>query len=844
MFRIFFILLLFSFSISAIAQTRMLEMPVSIHADGISLEKVLANLTTSYSLRFSYSSSKIPIQTKVNLHVSNKSLNEVLLLLGKQCNFDFHVVGEQIVLVENVSKENVLSQPTYSISGFVSDSLTGERLIGATIVVRSLEKGTVTNSYGYFSLSLPEGDYELSCSFIGYKTQKNIFRCNRNQSFSFLLQPQITSIKEVTFNSRTFDKLALFTPGRDQLSMPMLKSYPALLGENDVIQYLKMLPGIQNGTEASTGLYVRGSLPGQTTYLIDDAPLYNISHISGLFSSINPEALKDVQIYKSHIPSKMAGSLASVVDLRLRDGDNQHYSVSGGLGTISSRISIEGPIIPNKASFIISARRSYIDQLVKLFTTDKEIKSYRFYFYDIHAKMNYTLNAKNKLYVSGYRGEDIFMTTTGTRWGNNIFSLRWNQILTGRIFANLTLNTSNYYHQFLGQSNGTITLSSGIKNYSVKYDLSFYASPSYQLDFGLNSSLQQNSPPSVEGNSEEAQVKNIKNNIVKRSLSSMYVSNKIRLTNKLGAEASLCLWMVDPVKQKNAQSIIAPEPLLSMRYRFTPVLSGKIAWSRNYQFHHTVPILDMFIPFERILFSDNTLKPQWANQFSGGVDYRNEENGWEFSAEGYFKKMHNQYRFRTDYNFLIDSLYYKYQEKGIMNAWGVEFFTRKTLGRFSGSLSYTLSFVKDRMQFQNKTIEYYALHDRRHDFSLSTQYELTRRTKLMLSWIYMSGSPYNEPVGKYTVLGQVLPLYNLNGLTLQRMVPYHRLDLGAKTLLSQGRFGSHSLSLCVYNVYFRKNPLFYSFTQKNNKEGKTEFVMRRMYLFQFVPSFSYEFLFK
>jgi outer membrane receptor for ferrienterochelin and colicin len=642
--------------------------------------------------------------------------------------------------------------------------------------------------------------------------------------------------------------------GTDVLPSSLMSTYPALLGENDVVQFIKMLPGVQTTTEGLNGLYIRGGLPQHTSFLIDDAPMFNMYHYSGWFSTVNPDAVKEVKLYKSHLPAKTGGSLGSIVDIRLRDGNNQHFNCTGGIGTITSRLTLEGPIIRNKSSFIISARRSYLDQVVKLFKIPDAEDMEAFYFYDLNAKVNYTLNHQNRLYLSAYAGQDVFKDTGGTSWGNSLLSARWNHLFSESTFANLTLTGSWYNHKFDGYSNETdhFKLAILLRNYHLKYDLTHYTRLNNKINLGLSARVNQLPPTLIRGNGIFIDKKEEDRKSYGQLLTALFLQEEFDLTRQWSADAGIRIIMADKLYPNDLKTRINFEPILSLRYALTGESVFKTAYSRNYQYYHGANVFELIIPFDRYILASNKLKPQYADHLSAGFFYTSDKRWFEFSVESFASFYRNQYRIPVSNDVFFNRDAEVSPIKGKLNTYGVEVSLRRLTGRFTGMISYTLAKVSKQEEGINNGNWYQPCYDRRHDLVCNINYRITPKILVSANWVYMSGNPFSLPVGKYELRGRSIPLYDKNSLYNSRMPDYHRLDFSARFGFGKKNPSRHSLSIIVYNLYARKNPVFYSYRDvadgdlsRNPDTGYAirNFSMTEYYFFNIFPSFSYEFKF-
>ena len=831
------------------AQVSVIDIPVSCHAHEASLGTVLNEISDRYNIRFYYSTSIIPVDQRISIDIDNQPLSVFLDEIKTLTGISYQVTGSKIILFTD-SKGGSLNN-TVSLYGFVEDAISGERLIGANVFLKDHSDGTTTNEYGYYSLPVKSGEYSIICSYVGYIPVEHVVSLHEAEQYIFKLQPDLQPLQEVKVSGKTLDKISSVSSGTDEVPLKMMRTYPALFGENDPIQFIKMLPGIQSSCEASNGLYVRGSPPAQTSFLLDDAPLFNISHISGLFSSINPDAVKDIRIYKSNLPAKYGGVLASIVDIRLRDGNNQHYSLTGSIGTIASRLTLEGPIVKNKASFILSVRRSWLGQILKLLDSESSLE--RLYFSDVNGKINYMLNTRNRIYLSGYISKDNFVMNTGSLgWDNSMLSFRWNHIYGSRLFSNVTFTTSQYIHRINYYESEKYGITNNMQNYALKYDFSYFPLKKDQIDFGLSAAYQSILPLDINVQDNSRIVAPYHSGTLNRTIYTAYAENTYDLTSLLSVQAGARLNLIRNYSSELGETILKPEPFLSARYKIKPQLSLKGGYSRNYQFYHGESIIGMILPYDLIVFSNKSMKPQYADNFSLGYYYQEKNDRFELSVEGYYKKLYNQYNFRITQESLfgkdIDSV-----TVGTSLAYGLEFSLRRNIGKFTGMLSYTLSGVRKKDNGLYGSQSYNPFYDRPHNLAINLNYQISNRFSVMSSWTYMSGCPYNVPIGKYEINGTSVPMYDLESINTSRMPAYHHLDLGLQFKFGQKTHFNHSLSLCFYNAYFRRNLLYYTYrdvyngdlsqTNSNNAQY-INFDAVGFYIFQFVPAFSYEFKFE
>lgn len=834
-------------------QQPILPEKITLTVSEVTFEEVINRLNEKYHLSCYFSSSKIPVQAKITIRAEALPLNELLDEICRQAGISYRIRNAQIIFLPGNTD---MPLNVFTLSGYVSDSATGERMIGATIIIPDLKKGTTSNAFGYYSYSLPTGTYLVQCSFIGYMPVVKRVTLNRDEVMSFDLSAAPLEISEVRLESSKLNRMINLHPGTDVMPAKILNDCPALMSERDVVQFLKMMPGVQTNTDGLNGLYVRGTLPQHSSFIVDDAPMFNMYHFSGWFSTINPDAVKEIRLYKGHLPARTGGSLGSIVDIRLKDGNNQHFNATGGIGTLTSRLTLEGPIIKNKASFIISGRRTYFDQLLRLVDNSEDTRELgRFYFYDMNGKVNYTVNHNNRFYISAYSGRDKFWEAGGTKWGNSLVSARWNHLFSEKVFANMTLTGSWYDHSFRGydfSDDKTLQLLFRLRNYNFKYDLTCFTRTNLRINAGLGAKYNQLPPVSVHGGNVILPGESAGKRTYKQLIGSVYAESSFSLTPKFTVEAGFRLIMADKIYPNDVKTRIDPEPALSVNYRISEEASLKAAASRNYQYYHGVSVFEMIIPFDKYLLSGAKLKPQYADHFSAGFYYTQSENLFEFSIDSYYSLLHNQYRIP------ISEEIYFYREtemnpiKGLLKTCGVEISLRKLTGRLNGMVSYTWSNIGIREGEFQEGRTYHPYYHRPHNLVVSANFALRPRIMVSSNWVYMSGNPYAYPIGKYELRGRTVPQQDMDKLYNQRMPDYHRLDFSCRFNLDRRKPSKHSLSLSIYNVYSRKNAIFYTYydiadgdTDKDPNSGyqKRNFSMTEFHFFNIFPSLSYEFKF-
>jgi len=755
-----------------------------------------------------------------------------------------------------------LAQNKFTVSGTVTDFGTGETLIGASVnLVGSITNGAVTNAYGFYSFSAPEGVYELSVSFIGYKTVKQSIIISKNLRQNLVLSED-NQLNEVVVSAEKRDgNVSSPQMGLQKINVREINNVPVLLGERDVLKTLQLLPGIKSAGEGNSGFYVRGGSTDQNLILLDEAPVYNASHLLGFFSTFNSDAIKDVSVYKGGMPAQYGGRLASVLDIKMNDGNRKDYTAEGGLGLISSRLKVEGPIVKDKGSFMISARRTYLDAFLAL-SPDSSISGNTLYFYDVNAKANYQLDDKNTLFLSGYFGRDKLGISEafGFNWGNSTVTLRWNHLYSDRLFSNTSLIYSNYNYVIQNfMEDNDFEVNSSIKDFNLKQDFEYSLSSNHSLKFGLNAIHHTIAPGKLTA-SESSSVNQTTYENRKGLELAAYLSDEWALNDKLnlvyglrlsgfsllgpgnfktydadGNMVSSTLYKVGEVV-KNYFNL---EPRFSASYQVTPSSSLKAAYTRNIQNIHLMSNSTSTSPTDLYIMNSNNVKPEIADQIAAGYFRNFNDNNYEFSAEVYYKWMQNQieYRSGTDLrgngNVEADLLY------GDGRAYGIELFLKKRFGKFNGWIGYTWSRTQRQFDAINEGKWFYAKQDRTHDVSLVGIYKAGPRWTFSSVFVYNTGNAVTYPNGKYQINGRTAFYYTeKNGY---RTPDYHRLDVSATLEGKPGRKLQSSWSFGIYNLYNRQNAFSIDFKDNPDDVSTTQVV--RTTLFGIIPSVTWNFKF-
>ncbi|MCU0469964.1 MAG: TonB-dependent receptor [Arcicella sp.] len=746
----------------------------------------------------------------------------------------------------------------FTINGTVRDKATGEELIGAVILVKELPNtGVSANEYGFYSISLPQGKYNLRLSFAGYNTLTKTIELDKNLKLDWQLENG-TELQEVVVKAtKENDNLTTTTMGTSKLDVKEIAKIPVIFGEKDILKTLQLLPGIKSAGEGNSGFYVRGGGADQNLILLDEAPVYNASHLLGFFSTFNSDAIKDATIIKGNAPAQYGGRLSSVLDVRMREGNDKDYNVSGGIGLISSRLSIEGPIQKEKSSFMITGRRTYADLFLK---ASPEFKDNSLYFYDLNAKANYRINENNRLFVSGYFGRDKlgFGNTFGVDWGNKTGTVRWNSIINAKLFSNTSLIYSDYSYEFnISANDNDFVNQSKIRDWNLKQEFQFFPNTRSSWRFGVNSIYHTIFPGSF------INKKNTDTNPPKEGRTAwenaIYANNVFTISPKLSIDYGLRLstWSIvgkgtyniydrgiktDSIKLNNGEfgkTYFNLEPRAAINLTLSENSNLKTGYARNTQNLHLLSNSTSSNPTDQWIGTSYNIKPEIADQVSLGYFRNFADNKYEFSVETYYKSMQNQvdYKNAADINTAPDVESELLYGKG--RAYGVELFLKKKTGKFTGWLSYTLSRTERQIDGINDGNWYAAKQDRTHDISLVGMYQLSNRWSLAGNFIYYTGNAVTFPSGKYNVAGNTTYLYTeRNGY---RMPAYHRLDISATyEKPRKGRFQS-SWNFSIYNLYGRENAYTITFEDNPDDPSRTRAVQTS--LFKWVPSVTYNFKF-
>ena len=766
---------------------------------------------------------------------------------------------------------SAIAQNKYTISGYIKDSLNGETLIGATITVLGQSKGISSNQYGFYSITLDEGGYKLICTFIGYQPELLDVNLSGDLKINFEVLPKINLSEEVVVSSKKRDaNVKSAQMGKFTLPIEQIKSVPAFLGEVDLLKTIQFLPGVRNAGEGSAGIYVRGGGPDQNLILLDDAPVYNTGHLFGFFSIFNADAIKNVTLIKGGMPAQYGGRLSSVLDVSMKEGNNQKMEVDAGIGLIASRLSIQGPLKKNKSSFILSGRRTYVDALTKPFIkSTSQFKGSGYYFYDLNAKVNYAFSDKDRIYLSGYFGRDVFDFVNGKQnlninipWGNATGTVRWNHVFNKRLFGNTTAIYNDYNFSFNAiQNDFEIKLASGIRDLSIKQDFDLYPYTGHKLKFGGIYTYHKFTPSIISGRQDSTVFKPNNAQIKYGHEAALYIQDDWELNEKININAGLRYSFfqqtgpykiyetdvngnrLDSTVFKKGESVKnygGLEPRLTLRYAFNDATSFKTSVSRNLQYIHLVSNSGTTLPTDIWVPSTYKVKPQISWQYAAGIFKNFKDNMYETSVELYYKNMQNQIEYEEGYapNGLDDTENSFTFGRGW--SYGAEFFVNKKRGRFTGWMGYTLSWTWRKFAALNFGEKYPAKYDRRNDMSVVAIYELNKKWKLSASFVFGTGNAATLPQRFYLVGGILTQEYSR--INEYRLPSYHRLDFGAILTPSKNsnRKWKSEWVFSIYNTYSRKNPYFIYFDQSGNPlNGTLEIQAKQVSLFPIIPAITY-----
>lgn len=762
---------------------------------------------------------------------------------------------------------NSHAQKRFTVSGYVTDNL-GEELIGANVIISGETRGTITNTYGFYSLSLPEGKYKLEYSFLGYQTLYEEINLKKDIHLDISLEESSEEIEGVEIVAEGRDvNIREVEMSTNTLQMKTVKKLPQLMGETDIIKTVQLLPGVLQASEASGGFHVRGGGVDQNLILLDNATVYNASHAVGFLSVFNSDAIKDLKLYKGGIPAEYGGRLSSILDIHMKEGNKQEFHGAGGVGIITSRLTLEGPIYRGKASFIVSGRRTYADIFLP-FARDSLARESALYFYDLNAKLNWSINENNRVFLSGYFGRDVVKLgdLISQDYGNTTVTARWNHVFNNRLFMNTTLIYSDYLYD-LGLMDELFNVHwvTSIQDYNSHLDFTYYLNPENTIKFGVQAIRHDFSPGRIYGDVDTLSLDyKIPNNYSREY--GIYVSNEQDLTSWLkvqyglrysyfqnvGKGQSLVFDQSDPQAYSVTDTLHYSkgevyntfdgglEPRLSFRITTGPTSSVKASYNRMYQYIHLASNSTASLPLNFWFPSSPNIRPQRADQIAAGYFRNFQDNMFETSVEIFYKWYDHTIDFKDHASLLLNDAYEGELRIGTGNSYGIEFMIRKQQGKLTGWISYTWARSFKTIPEINDGKTYQAAYDKPHDFALVVSYDVNKWLNLSGNWIYTSAPPRTMPTSRFEYGGTIAPVYSDRNTV--RIYPYHRLDLAINIKLPNiKKVYEHYFNFSFYNVYMHKNPIMISFSQDPDDDLHT--IATMYYLYRIVPSLTYSFNF-
>lgn len=747
----------------------------------------------------------------------------------------------------------VKAQDKVTINGYIKDASNGESLIGATVYIRSAGVGATSNVYGFYSLTLPAGSYDIEFTYVGYAKQLISKELNANIRLDIEMVPEGEELDEIVISAEKEQSIVKSVEmSVNKLDIKTISKIPAFLGEVDVIRSLQQLPGIATVGEGASGFNVRGGSVGQNLILLDEASVYNSSHLLGFFSVFNPDAVKDTKLYKAAIPAQYGGRLASLLDVRMKEGNNKKIEVNGGIGTIFSRAAVEGPLFDKRGSFIVAGRRSYIDVLARPFV-DVLQDGAKLNFYDLTGKANYNINDKNRIFLSGYTGRDVFFFDgdQGFSWGNQTGTLRYNKIFNDRLFANFSAIYSKYDYslQFGEDDQDFFKWRSSITNFSFKPSFNYFVNANNEISFGAEATYYTFEPANAQGASS-GDVIDISLKRKYNGEAAVYIGNDQKINDVLSVQYGLrysAFTAFGPGKEVVYNDTIPGErrtpvsetdyasgelmsqygnwePRFSVKAELSDNSSIKASYNRMVQYLHLISNTTASNPLDVWTPSSNNIRPEIGDQYNlGYFQSFGKDDGYEFSVESYYRETRNQIDYIDGANLLINEYLEGELLSGIGRAYGLEFYVQKKEGRFNGWISYTLGKTELKVDGINKGNWYATRYDQRHNLKVTAFYDLNKRMSLSANFTFVSGTPATFPTSRYVIQGVLIPHNTNESRGNVRLSPYHRLDLSlrldGKTVKRNGKVRKNTdyWVFGVYNLYARQNPFSIYFTQGDER---------------------------
>ena len=867
-----FLLIVLSYH-NVVAQQIDLSKKITIVVKDEPLKSVLEQISQKGDILFSYSNELIDDKQIVSLIARNQSIQSIFSQLFNELNIDYLFVEKQIILkpaIHDIKKDKQVTVQKFTISGYLKDSETNEVLIGATVRVDGQMLGTVSNAYGFYSLSLPQGNYIIKYSYIGYKSKMLNIKLNKNLNISNSLQLDETDLGMVLITDKeSVDILDMSPLKKISLSRSTVRKMPNVGGEPSVVKTLNSIPGISPYGDGSVLFYVRGGNKDQNLIVVDEAPIYNPSHMLGFFSSIAPDAINSISVSKGNFPVQYGGSLSSFIDVRTKDGNMKHFSFQGNISPFTASLSFEGPFAKEKSSYIVTYRTSTLNWLFKQDPADLKMN-----FYDLHAKFNFKLNRKNRIFFSFYSGADFIKSiktgynTFAMSWQNNAGTIRWNHLYSDRFFSNITLYTSKYDYFLYSSVEDDQYWNSMIGNLSLKNDFTFYINPENTMRFGMEINTHYFNP----GNQNDEYFEQIVS--ASGALQTVvYIGNETKLFDKLFFNYSIrgLNWNnTGPaiIYYFNNKYIVQDsthfpegifntyfnaEPQVEILYALNKTTSFKLSYNHHIQYLNLLSnsvspftTLDVWMP------AGPNIKPQKSDQYILGFHKKTTE--FDFTAEAYYKKMHNQIYYANHANMFLNPLIESELRFGTGTSYGIELFLRKQKGKFTGWLGYSYIRTFRKIKDVNRNQSFPLTYDKPHYITVNLSYTPVNRLLLSLNWVYSSGTRFSSPTGFYYYRGMNVPIYSKKNNS--KLPEYHRMDFSADFRLNKrtdSKFKHHIL-FSIYNLYGRENPVAVNFSKIESDAGayvipsdiiaEKSVIPTAIYLFNTVPSLTYRFKFR
>ncbi|MDA3927805.1 MAG: TonB-dependent receptor [Prolixibacteraceae bacterium] len=867
------------------SQENILQTKISIELKNETIKSALKNIEKEANVSFTYSNFKA-LNHKANRTFKDQPLKAVLETLLKDTNLSFKVIAGKVSIFEKEEKKHGNKRAT--IHGYISDAESGERLVNAAVYNTSNHQGTITNSYGFYSFSLKSGTIELAVSYLGYYTNKLTIDILNDTVFNLALTPKNDELEEVVIVGNRIEQIEQSQMSMINVPVQKLENVPVILGEADILKVIQMLPGVHAGTEGTSSIYVRGGGPDQNLFLLDGVPVYNAAHLFGFFSVFNPDAIKTVKLYKGGFPARFGGRLSSVVDVSMKDGNMKEFHGNVSVGLIASKIQLEGPIVKDKTSFMLSGRRSYIDLLAQPFlmseskTDNKDISGLA-HFHDLNLKINHIFSDRSRLYWSGYHGRDTGKGTEirnypynktlkeeqvekgiGVGWGNTLSSLRWNYLISPKLFSNTTFIYSKFFFDIESQRfdrdlvNDTqvetsFRYSSGIEDLTGKIDFDYFPNSNQSIKFGAQYTHHYFTPGASNDikKYDNIQAENIDSVFGNRNINatelSAYIEDDIKFSSTLKANIGfhISAYNVD------GKTFFRPQPRISLRYKVKDNWSLKGSYSRMAQHVHLLTTSNIDLPTDLWVPVTKQIAPPVSDQLAVGTAISLKE-GLNLTIEGYYKKMNNIIAYKEGASFIDSGNDWESKiEKGEGTSYGVEFMLEKTVGKTTGWIGYTLSKTTHQFDEINFGKSFPAKYDRRHDVSVVLSHKFSERFDISGCWVYATGNAVSLSLSKAPIANiphsysrdEYTPYYP--GRNNYRMPAYHRMDIGMNFHKKKKR-GIRTWNISAYNAYNRKNAFLLMWlengdTMSPNLGGEQQ--LTKISIFPIIPSVSYSFKF-